>query len=123
MTDRIELRRMVFMGRHGVLPIEQQNAQPFEVDVELALNLQPAGVADDLEKTIDYGIVFDQTRQIVESASFGLIETLAEAIAQELLRTYPIARTVTIRVRKMQVPIEGKLDWAGVEITRGRPGN
>jgi len=37
---------MVFQGRHGLLEQEQREAQPFEVDVELLLNLQPAAVDD-----------------------------------------------------------------------------
>ncbi len=77
------LHNMVFQGRHGVLEREQRETQPFEVDVELVLNLQPAAVEDDLTKTVDYGVVFDACRQIVESTSFRLLETLAEAIAHE----------------------------------------
>jgi dihydroneopterin aldolase len=120
-SDRIELRNMVFMGRHGVLEREQREDQPFEVDVELALNLQPAGLEDDLTRTIDYAAVFDHVRQIVESTSYRLIEALAEAIAHELLLRFP-AVAVTVRVRKPRVPIDGRLDWAGVEITRQRSG-
>lgn len=112
---------MVFMGRHGVLEREQREPQPFEVDVELALNLQPAGLDDDLTRTIDYAAAFDHVRQIVESTSYRLIEALAEAIAHELLVAFP-ADAVTVRVRKPRVPIDGRLDYAGVEITRQRSG-
>ena len=81
MSDRIVLRNMVFQGTHGVLEQEQREPQPFEVDVELLLNLQPAGVEDDLEQTVDYSVVFEACRQIVESTRFRLVEALAEAIA------------------------------------------
>lgn len=119
MSDSIELHDMVFMGRHGVLPQEQVEAQPFEVDVVLAMNLQPAGVSDDLTRTIDYGEVFDDVRQIVESTSFRLIEALAEAVAHELLARYPAERVI-VRIRKPKAPIKGRFAWAGVEITRQR---
>ena len=119
MSDRIVLHNMVFEGRHGVLEREQRESQPFQVDVELLLNLQPAGVDDDLTKTADYSLVFDATRQIVESTSFRLLEALAEAIAHELLVNFPV-QEVGVRVRKPQVPIEGTLDYAGVEIWRQR---
>lgn len=121
MTDRIVLDGMVFQGTHGVLPDEQETPQPFEVDVELALNLQPAGLSDDLEQTIDYGRVFETTRQIVESTRFDLIEALAEAIAHEILADFP-ADQVTVRVRKPQVRLGGTLRSAGVEIRRRRTG-
>jgi dihydroneopterin aldolase len=112
---------MVFMGHHGVLEIEQREAQPFEVDVELHLNLQPAGLDDDLGKTVHYGVVFDHVRQIVESTSYRLLEALAEAIAHEIVADFPVDEVV-VRVRKPRVPIDGRLDYAGVEITRRRSG-
>jgi dihydroneopterin aldolase len=118
-TDRIILDSMVFQGTHGVMEVEQLTPQPFEVDVELALNLQPAGLADDLAQTIDYSQVFDTCRQIVESTRFDLLEALAEAIAQELLAGFPVDE-VTIRLRKPKVKLGGTLRSAGVEIHRRR---
>jgi 7,8-dihydroneopterin aldolase/epimerase/oxygenase len=121
-TDRIVLQNMVFQGRHGVVEKEQRETQPFQVDVELLLNLQPAAVEDDLAKSVDYGQVFDVVRQIVESTSFRLLEALAEAIAHELLVDFPV-NEVGVRVRKPQAPIDGTLDYAGVEIWRERSGS
>jgi dihydroneopterin aldolase len=119
MSDRIVLHDMVFMGRHGVLEQEQREPQPFHVDVELVLDLQAAGVEDDLERTIDYGVVFETCRSIVESTTFRLIEAIGEAIAHELLADFP-ATEVVVRVRKPNLPIEGTLAWAGIEIRRRR---
>lgn len=110
------------LGVHGVLPEEQTRPQPFEVDVELVMNLQPAGIDDDLEKTVDYGRVYDVTRQIVESTSFRLLEALAEAIAHEVLADFPVVE-VGVRVRKPMVQLGGPLDHASVEIWRQRSGS
>ncbi|TAM73544.1 MAG: dihydroneopterin aldolase [Chloroflexota bacterium] len=119
MTDRIMLQRMRFSGRHGLTAEERLEPQPFEVDVELATNLQPAGVDDDLGLTVDYGRVFEVCRELVEATNFKLLEAIAEGIAHELLREFPVSE-VTVRVRKMKPPIPGRLDWAGVEIRRTR---
>lgn len=113
---------MVFHGRHGFYDHEQRNPQPFEVDLELRLNLQPAGVEDDLERTVDYGRAFEVTRQIVESTTFRLLEALAEAISHEVLTNFPLVDEVGVRIRKPQVALGGRLDWSGVEIWRRRPG-
>ena len=113
------LESMRFHGTHGVYEEEQQRTQPFEVDAELVLNLQPAGLADDLTQTIDYGRVYDTCRQIVESTRFNLVEALAEAIAHELLAEFP-ADEVLIRVRKPDVRLSGPLGSAGIEIRRRR---
>jgi dihydroneopterin aldolase len=119
LTDRIVLKGMKFTGRHGFTDEERANPQPFEVDVELLTNLQPAGVDDDLEKTVDYSRVFEICRELVESTNFKLLEAIAEGIAHEILMAMPVAE-VGVRVRKMRVPIKGKLEHAGVEIWRTR---
>ena len=119
MSDRIILKSMRFIGRHGLTPEERAEPQPFEVDVELVTNLQPAGVEDDLEQTVDYGAVFAICRELVEATNFKLLEAIAEGLAHELLMAFPVAEVV-VRVRKLQVPLEGELAWAGVEIRRAR---
>ena len=106
-------------GRHGFYDHELETPQPFEVDVELTLNLQPAGIDDDLGKSVDYGRVYEIVRQVVESASFRLLEALAEAISHEILSEFPVVE-VGVRVRKPAVKLGGPLDYAGVEIWRRR---
>lgn len=120
MSDRIVLANMVFQARHGVADREKVEPQRFEIDVELGLDLQPAGLEDDLTKTVDYGPVYDTIRQIVESTTYNLIEALAEAICHELLGEHARIREVTVRVRKPEVRLGGPLDHASVEITRRR---
>ena len=115
--DRIVLSNMVFEGRHGVLPIERTQAQPFEVDVELHLDLRGAGNDDDLTRSVDYRDVFELCRRIVEERSYQLLEALAEAIAADLLARF-VVEEVVVRVRKPKVALPGKLDFAGVEIRR-----
>ncbi|HET7676683.1 MAG TPA: dihydroneopterin aldolase [Candidatus Limnocylindrales bacterium] len=119
MTDRIVLKGMRFSGRHGLTDEEREQPQPFEVDVELITNLQPAGVDDDIDKTVDYGRVFEICRELVEATHFKLLEAIAEGIAHEVLVAFPVSE-VGVRVRKLRVPVDGQLDHAGVEIWRAR---
>lgn len=120
MTDRIVLAGMTFQARHGVNDWEKVEAQRFDVDVELLLDVQPAGIEDDLAKTIDYRAVYATTRQIVESTTFNLIEALAEAIAHEILLEQARVDEVVVRVRKPDVRLDGPLAYSGVEIRRVR---
>jgi dihydroneopterin aldolase len=78
-----------------------------------------AGLADDLAKSIDYARVYDVVRRIVETASFRLLEAIAEAIGREILNEFPVVEVV-VRVRKPAVQLGGPLDYAGVEIWRSR---
>lgn len=121
MTDRIVLARMEFEGRHGVGDEEREFPQVIEIDVELSLDLSSAGKSDDLEQTINYAEVFKRCRPIVEERSFHLLEAIAEAVAADLLGAYPRLESVAVRVRKPGVPIDGVLEYAGVEIERTRP--
>ena len=117
MSDRIVLQNIQLEGRHGWYEHEQEVPQPFEVDVELSLDLAPAGIADDLAKTVDYGAVFEVVRRNVETASFRLLEAMAVTIAAEILAAFPVDEVV-LRVRKPAVDLGGPLDYAGVEIRR-----
>lgn len=120
MSDRIFLSNMVFQARHGVHDWEKVEAQRFEVDVELVLDVQPAGLDDDITQTVDYGGIYQVTRQVVESTTFNLIEALAEAIAHEVLGGHAQVDEVIVRVRKPEVRLGGPVDHAGVEIRRVR---
>jgi dihydroneopterin aldolase len=119
-SDRVVLTGMTFLARHGVNDWEKVEPQRFEVDVELALDVQPAALADDLTRTIDYRGIYEVTRRVVETNSFDLIETLAETIAREVLAANEAADAATVRVRKPDVELGGPLEHAGVEISRRR---
>ena len=120
-ADRIVLAGMSFQARHGVNDWEKDEAQRFEVDVELVLYARDAGVSDDLDRTVDYRDVYAATRAVLEGPAVNLIEALAEAIATRVLADTPAAEVV-VRVRKPDVRLDGPLDYAGVEIRRSRPG-
>lgn len=122
MTDRLSLIGMRFEGRHGVLPEEKATPQPFEVDVVLHADLEPAAQRDDLAATADYSAIFSQVEEIVTQQTFDLIEALAGAIANAVLAmTDPaIVEGVEVRVRKPTAPIDGVFETVEVALTRRR---
>ena len=119
--DRILLEGMVFHGRHGTLPAERELGQPFAVDVELRLDLRPAGLSDDLTQTVDYGEVHNKVKEIVEGPPVNLTETLAERIAATVLREHPPVEAVRVKVAKPHVSLgDTVLEGSAVEILRRR---
>lgn len=119
--DRILLEGMVFHGRHGTLPAERELGQPFVVDVELSLDLRPAGLSDDLAQTVDYGEVHRLAREIVEGTPVNLTETVAERIAAAILGEHPTVEAVRVRVAKPHVRLgDTVLAGSAVEILRRR---
>ncbi len=116
-TDRITLEGMTFTGRHGVLPDEQVEAQPFVVSVEFPVDARSAARDDTLASTVDYGVVFDAVREVVEQRSYRLIETLAEAVAAAVLERTAVT-SVRVRLRKPKAPLPGAFDHVEIEIRR-----
>ena len=118
--DEVFLEGMRFYAYHGVNPEERVQGQRFVVDLRIAADLREAGRTDDLTKTINYSHVYRRVREIVEGQPRNLIEAVAEEIAAMVLREFPAANAVTVRVRKPEVAIKGSiLDAAGVTVARG----
>lgn len=119
--DKIVLNKMHFTGRHGVLPLEKREPQPFEVTVELDFPLEKAGRSDALEDTLDYREVQAIVRGVIEGSHRQLIETLAEEVADELLRRFPAVPAVSIDLLKVRPPVDFQFKGVSVHIRREQP--
>jgi len=118
--DKIILRELHFVARHGVLPIETENSQRFSATVELELSLASAGKSDRLDQTVDYCAVQAVVRGIIEGSHKRLIETLAESVATELLKTFAILSAVTVEIIKPSPPVDFQFAGVSVRIRRER---
>jgi dihydroneopterin aldolase len=105
------------LGVHGVLPEEQTRPQPFEVDVELRLDLAAASDSDDLDDTVDYGAVCESISRVVSSERYQLLERLAARIA-EVCCVDERVRGVSVTVRKLHPPVRAMVDHVAVSIER-----
>ncbi len=119
--DRIEVRGFELLVRCGVLPEETERAQPFQVDIDIYLDLAPSGVSDDLGLTVNYGEVIDRIVAQIQPKRFSLLEKLAQAIA-DLVLSYPTVDAVTIRVAKLRPPVAAHVATTGVSIHRRQAG-
>ena len=115
--DRIELRGLRALGTHGALPEEQLRAQPFEVDVDVAIDLRKPGDTDALADTLDYGALAEAVERVITKERFQLLERLAERIAEEV-RLDRRVESATVTVRKLRPPVAVDLSSAAVTITR-----
>jgi dihydroneopterin aldolase len=116
-VDSILIPGLREMGVHGVLPEERTRPQPFEVCLELQIDLAKAGASDDLADTVDYGGVCEAVRRVVASESYQLLERLAQRIA-DVCTADPRVAGVVVEVRKLQPPIEVQVDHVAVRIQR-----
>ncbi|AFJ03156.1 Dihydroneopterin aldolase [Methylophaga frappieri] len=115
--DKIYLNDLKIDTIIGVYDWERHTRQTLRFDFIFDWDIRPAAQQDDLQHTLDYGLVAEKVVAFVENSEFQLIETLAEQVAQLLLNHFPITRlqlTLTKPVR-----LHGQ-NQAKIEIVRSR---
>jgi dihydroneopterin aldolase len=115
MIDEIRLRGIRATGHHGVFEHERRDGQEFIVDVDVRLPL--GGLADDIDRTINYGTLAEAIAAAISREPVDLIETLAERIADLVLGFG--AHSVRVEVHKPSAPITVPFDDVSVVIERG----
>ncbi len=118
--DRITLTGVCGRGFHGVFEHERREGQDFVVDVELAVDLGPAGRSDDLADTVNYGEIGAAVLARIEGEPFDLVERLAEVIADDAL-AHGAVDEVVVTVHKPQAPVGVPFADVTVRIVRQRP--
>lgn len=114
--DLLVLEGMSFYGHHGETAAEKTLGNVFNVDVELRLDLAPAGRSDHIADTLDYRQAFAVVREIVEGDPCNLLEAVADRLASRLLAD-PRVESVKVRVGK-RPPIAGAIEQCAVIIER-----
>lgn len=119
MTDRIELRGLEVVARHGVLDHEKVEPQLFRLDIEVFLGLAAAGASDDLTDTLDYGRLARDAHDLVANESHQLIETVADRVAALVLGDPRVERAI-VTVHKPDAPIPLGFEDVSVTVDRTR---
>ena len=118
--DRIQVKGMKFFGHHGVTEEEQFIGQRIEVDVEVEVDLKHTGKVDDPNLTVDYTLIYQLTKEVIEGKSVKLIETLAESIAGQLIGKLKVD-SVWVKVTKPNPPIDNSvIGYVAIEIQRDK---
>ena len=97
--DRIHIEQLEISARIGVPEKERSTPQRLTVSISFWPYQQIRDVADNIDKTVNYSLVAEETKRFVRDQSVNLIETLADRLAAYLLKTYPIQK-VTVELRK-----------------------
>lgn len=113
MSDSIEITGITAVGFHGVYPQERTVGQKFVVDMKLSLNL--AKLKDNLSKTVNYADVAKIVVEHIKAEPLNLIETVAEAIAMQVLTEFSLVKEITVKVHKPQAPLG--IEFADVIVT------
>ena len=118
--DKILLKNMAFFGTHGVLQEEKVLGQKFFIDIELNIDLKPAGKTDDLTQTVSYAEVYDIVKNHAENKCYDLLEALGENICNSILKEYVDISEVIIEIIKPEAPVKAIFDFMGVSLKSNR---
>ena len=83
----------------GCLPWEKEAPQTVIIDVDMVTDCLPAAKSDDIKHSVDYAQVTECIREYLNKKQHQLVETLAENLAQLLLKQFFIHQ-VTIKINK-----------------------
>ncbi len=111
-TARLFLSGIRANGHHGARPGEKDEAQPFVVDLDLEVDVGD----DQIGGTADYRGITEAVRAIVQERSFDLIESMAAAIADEILAVDRVLR-VTAVVHKPNAAARLEIDGVAAAAT------
>jgi dihydroneopterin aldolase len=116
--DSVFVRNLVITAIIGIHPEERVTPQPVRISFELATDTRIAAASEKIAAALDYQRAAETVRSITLSGAFQLVETLAERIAEHLLRDYPAATSVRVQVEKTSALEDA--ESVGVAITRHR---
>lgn len=110
----LRLRGLRLVATHGVLAQERERAQPFEVDLEIEMDLAAAALGDDITSALDYADVLSLVEDAMGPPPANLLEHLALRVARSILASCDRANAVTVELRKLRPPVSFDLAWAAV---------
>ena len=99
MNDNLSIEGLKVDTIIGVYQWEREVKQSVIIDLVLEIKSTSSGFEDSIEFAVDYVAVSDMVSNLVQSSSFLLIESLAEAIAGKLLKEFAI-RSIRIKLSK-----------------------
>jgi dihydroneopterin aldolase len=114
--DIIFIHELLIETTIGVHPWERDLRRTLRLDLELGAGIRPAAATDRLEDTLDYQAVAQRISDFAAASNFQLVETLAERLAELLLREFAVP-WLRLTLHKPGVPSGAKA--AGVIIERG----
>ena len=116
--DEIRIDNLEVYAYHGVFPEENEKGQPFYVNMVLYTDTREAGLQDELTLSTHYGEVCHFVTTWMQEHTCKLIETVAENVAREVLKAFPLVQAIDVEIRKPQAPIGLPFESVSVKIHR-----
>ncbi len=115
--DIIFLREIRLDARIGIYKRERSITQTVELDLEIGLPDDRVFKSGKVADTIDYAVVIERIRTVLIEQHYGLVENLAEHVAQILLGEF---HAPWVRVSIAKVGAQRSARRVGVVIERSK---
>ncbi len=113
--DEMKISALQVNAVIGCLPREKKYRQRLFLDIALWLDLSRPSRTDLLEHTVDYTEIETKAGEIAAARGFTLVEALAGAVLDMIMRDYPQVKKAAVTVFK-----PGASARSEVRITVGR---
>lgn len=117
--DEIRIYGLECFAHHGVYEEEKRGGQPFVINATLFVDVRKAGETDEMTDSTHYGEVCQFMNDWMQQHTCNLLEAVASKMAQELLRTFPLVKSVALEIQKPEAPIPLPFETVSVCIERG----
>jgi dihydroneopterin aldolase len=118
MSDLIRVIDLEVFAHLGVPDEERREPQRLLVSLEMSVaTFAHAAKTDDLARTVNYFDVVHRVKALAGKRPRKLLETLAEEIATDILKTYPVQKIV-LEIKKFILP---DAQFVSVRIERAHP--
>ncbi|WP_207063621.1 dihydroneopterin aldolase [Motiliproteus sp. SC1-56] len=74
----------------GIYDWERRIRQRVVLDLEMGTDIRAAAASEDIEQTLNYKTVSKRLAAFIGESEFQLVETMAESIAELVLREFPV---------------------------------
>lgn len=118
MREQIFIRNLEVFGHHGVYEQEREQGQIFTVSLVCDVDMRLAVSSDNLDDTINYGMLCYYIRDFFQEHTYQLLEAVAGELCSRLLWDFPALLGVTLEVGKPDAPIQMDFQNVGVRMER-----
>lgn len=106
---------MEFFAYHGCFKEEQVIGTKFRIDLFLGIDTKVAEKSDKLEDTVNYQAVYQLVKEEMETKS-NLLEHVGRRTLESINATFPQVESAKIKIRKLNPPLGGKMDFVSLEL-------
>lgn len=115
--DTVFIRGLRVQTIVGVYAWERELVRPLILNLEMGTDTRAAAASDQVRDAIDYAAVAEAVTAVAVKLQPQLLETLAETIARDLFRRFPI---LTLKLRIDKTGAVAETDGVGIVIDRRR---